>query len=130
MKQKIDKLAEYQVQIRNWCGYTFVNVIHLNRNLDSIERMKYNGEYLYPTNADFKDTSNLSEESDFIFTMLNPNDDKYNLKRHFGLDLTNNRYPYYRSLHLIESRDTECPVHLRTEMFGAINVFAPLNVIN
>jgi hypothetical protein len=130
MKQRIDKMGEYETELRNWCGYTFVNILHLNRNLDAVDQMKYSGEYLYPTNSSFKDSGNFSEESDVVLTMMNPNDDKYKLSRHFDLDISHNAYPNYRSLHLIESRDTECPVHLRVNMFGAINVFSPLNIIN
>lgn len=121
LKENIDKWIEYQVELRNWCEFTFVDIIHLNRSIASVDRIKYMKDKLYPTGDDFKDTGNLSEEADFIFTLFNPQDEKYNITEHFGVQLEN--YPNYRSIHLVESRDTDCPQHLPTEMFGNINYF-------
>ena len=129
-KQLVDKMVEYQVEFRNWCGFTFVDIIHLNRGMSDVQRLKYNNEFIYPTGDDIKETGNLSEEADYIFTMMNPNDEKYGLSKHFGLQIksTSNEeiYPNYISIHLVESRDTECPVHFRTIMKGNINTFVPL----
>ncbi len=121
MKDNVDKWVEYQVELRNWCEFTFVDIIHLNRSLASVERMKFAKDKLYPTGDDFKDTGNLSEESDYVLTLFNPRDEKYNLETHFDIELSN--YPNYRSVHLVESRDTECPQHLAMQMYGNINLF-------
>lgn len=129
-KQTVDKFIEYQVEFRNWCGFTFVDIIHLNRSMSDINRLKYNNEYIYPTGDDIKETGNLSEEADYIFTLMNPNDEKYGISKHFGLEIKNSSndeiYPNYRSIHLVESRDTECPVHFRSLMKGNVNSFEPL----
>jgi hypothetical protein len=129
-KQLVDKMIEYQVEFRNWCGFTFVDIIHLNRSMGDVQRLKYNKEFLYPTGDDVKETGNLSEEANYLITMMNPNDDKYGLTKHFGLQIksTSNDelYPNYISIHLVESRDTECPIHFRTIMKGNINHFTPL----
>lgn len=124
LKENIDKFIEYQVEIRNWCSFTFVNVIHLNRNLANIERIKFLSEFLYPTGEDIKDTGNLSEEADYVITMFNPQDEKYKITKHFGVELEG--YPNYRSIHLVESRDTECPNHMQVNMFGNINAFSQI----
>jgi hypothetical protein len=129
-KQTVDKMIEYQVEFRNWCGFTFVDIIHLNRGMSDVQRLKYNNEFIYPTGDDIKETGNLSEEADYIFTMMNPNDEKYGLSKHFGLQIKSSDnseiYPNYISVHLVESRDTECPIHFRTIMKGNINSFQPL----
>lgn len=125
LKQNIDKWLQYQVELRNTCNFTFVNIIHLNRSIGELDRIKFFSETLYPTGDAFKDTSNLSEDSDFVITLFNPHDEKYNIKKHFGRDITD--LPNYRSVHLVESRDTECPQHLATEFFGNINLFKSLN---
>ena len=124
MKENIDKWVEYQVEFRNWCSFTFVDVIHINRNISNIERIKFLSEFLYPTGEDVKDTGNLSEEADYIITLFNPQDEKYKITKHFKLELEG--YPYYRSIHLVESRDTNCPEHMQVNMFGAYNVFSPI----
>ena len=121
LKENIDKWVEYQVELRNWCHFTFVDIIHLNRAIGSIERIRFLKDKIYPTGDDVKDTGNLSEEANYILTLFNPREEKYNLTTHFGVELIN--YPNYRSLHLVESRDTECPQHLATQMFSNINSF-------
>ena len=129
-RQTINKMVEYQVELRNWCDFTFVDIIHLNRNMNDTNRLKYNNEFIYPLGDDIKGSGNLSEESDYIFTMMNPNDERYNLSKHFGLQIktTSNDeiYPGYTSIHLVESRDTECPNHFRSILKGAIGSFEEL----
>lgn len=121
MKQNVDKWLEYQVELRDWCGFTFVDICHLGRGLSNIDRLKYAGETLYPTGDDLKDTGNLSEDCNVLLTMFNPADEKYGIETHFGYELVN--YPFYRSIHVVESRDTDCPQHIQVNMFGGINIF-------
>lgn len=121
IKENVDKMSSYQVEMRNLFGFTFVNVVHVNRNISSIDRIKYNKETLYPTADDVKETGNLGEDCNYLITLFNPKDEKYNLDTHFGLDLS--AYPNYRSIHLVFSRDTECPKHLQAQMQGNINYF-------
>lgn len=124
IKSNIDNLLHNQVEIRNMCGFTFVDVIHLNRKISDVDRLKYFSDKLYPNGDDVKETGNLSEEADYLFTLFNPQDEKYNLKTHFGTDLAN--YPNYRSLHLVESRHCECPLHTRMNIYPYINYFKPI----
>lgn len=134
MKENIDKWIEYQVEFRNWCGFTFVDIAHINRNLSDVQRLKYTPEYTFPTGDDVKDSGNLSEECDFMFTIFNANDEKYGITKHFGLDLRdmngNEKFPNYRSLHLVESRETECPLHFQLNMYAGINKFTNLDIPN
>ena len=127
LKENMDKWLEYTTTLRNLCFFTFINVCHSNRQLANMERLKFAGEYIFPTADDVKDTGNLAEESTILMTLFNPSDEKYNLKKHFGVELEN--YPNYRSLHITESRYTECPVHMQVNMFGNINLFTPLNTV-
>jgi hypothetical protein len=123
-KENIDKWIEYSVDFRNWCGSTFVHICHLNRNVGDIQRIKFEAETLHPTGDDVKDTGNLSEECDYLLTMFNPKEERYKLDSHFGNDL--NVYPGYRSIHLVESRDTECPQHLFTQLVGNTKHFTEI----
>jgi hypothetical protein len=126
IKQNIDKMLEYQVKQRNLYGFTFVDIIHLNRSIGETNRIKYHGNTLYPTGDDVKDTGNLSEDADFLITLFNPLDEKYKLKKHFNIDL--NKYPNYRSIHLVESRDTPCPTHIRANFYGNVCRFEPIKL--
>lgn len=125
LKENIDKWLEYSTFLRNICSYTFINICHSNRQLANVDRLKYAGEYIFPTADDVKDTGNIAEESTILMTMFNPNDEKYNLKSHFDVNLES--YPDYRSIHITESRYTECPAHIQTSMYGGVNLFTPLN---
>jgi hypothetical protein len=126
-KQTVDKMIEYFVEFRNWCNWTIIPIIHLNRSLTNSDRLKMSGDMLYPNGDDIKDTGNFSEECDHLFTMFNPNDERYNLSKHFGLkikDKDNNLlYPNMRSVHLVESRHVVFPQHFRVNMFGNIKTF-------
>ena len=124
IKQNMDKMSEYQVFLRNICNFTFIDIIHLNRGISDINRIKFNGETLHPDDSDLKDSGNLSEDSDFLITMFDPHDKRYNLTRHMGLDIDD--YPDYRSLHLVKSRDTPCPAHMQVNMYGNIAYFEPI----
>jgi hypothetical protein len=131
LKENMDKMVEYQVELRNWCKFIFVDIVHLNRSMSNIERIKYMKDCLYPNGDDVKDSGNISEEANYLITMFNPNDDKYNLAKHFGLNLVGQGgkllYPKYRSIHLVDSRDTECPRHIQTNMFGNRNTFESIH---
>lgn len=127
MKQTVDKFIEYSVELRNWCNYTFAHIIHLNRGLTEVGRMREFGDMLFPGSDDIKDTGNLAEDADFIFTIFNPNDQRYNLDKHFGVVIKDSRgnpiFPDLRTIHLVESRHCEFPQHFRTNMFGGIKNF-------
>jgi len=78
-----------------------------------------------------KATGNLSEDCDYLLTMMNPNDDKYNLKKHFGMEIKddsgNELYPNLRTIHLVESRHCKYPQHFKTNMIGAYKKFEQIN---
>jgi len=127
MKQTVDKFLEYSVELRNWCQFTFVHIIHLNRSLTDTKRMSLFGDNLFPDSDMVKDTGNMAEDVDYLFTIFNPNDEKYNLTHHFGeriRDKHNNPlFPYRRTVHLVESRHCEFPQHFKTDMNGGIKSF-------
>lgn len=70
-------------------------------------------------------SGNLSEDSNVVITLFNPRDEKYNLTKHFGTELE--EYPNYRSIHIVESRDSVCPSHFKANMYGNINMFEMIN---
>ena len=55
LKQTIDKMTEYFVQLRNWCDFTIIPILHTNRNISSVERLKFSKDQIYPTSEDLKD---------------------------------------------------------------------------
>lgn len=132
LKETVDKFSEYAVELRNLCQFTFVNIIHLNRAIADASRRKLDGDRLYPMSDDIKETGNLSEDSNYIFTMFNPNDDKFGLTKHFGTPIRDTKgrllYPNMRTIHLVESRHCEAPQHFRVNMLGNIKKFETLTL--
>ena len=127
MKENIDKWLEYSTELRNLLDYDFVNIIHTNRSLGDVETIKFRKDNLYPTSDNVKDSGNASEECDFLITMFNPNDDRYNLQTHFGKKIKDGKgnplFPNLRTLHIVESRHGDSPLHYAVEMEGNIKNF-------
>lgn len=134
MKQTVDKMVEYMVELRNWCGYTFVPIIHTNRSMTDVDRMRHAGDELYPTSDDIKDTGNLAEDADYVFTVFNPNDERYRLSKHFGVPIKDSKgnpiFPNMRTFHLVESRHCIFPQHFKAEMLGHLKSFKEINIKN
>lgn len=132
LKQTVDKTIAYSVELRNQFKFSFLHIIHLNRNMTDINRIRYSGDMLYPNSDDIKDSGNLPEECNYMFTMFNPNDERYNLNKHFGKNIKdghgNELFPNMRTLHLVESRHCTYPQHFRLNMFGNIKNFEKLNI--
>ncbi len=127
LKETVDKTIEYATELRNFLKYTFVPIVHLNREMADIERLKFMGDLIFPQPETIKETGNLSEEATHIFTMFNPNDERYNLTKHFGLVIKDSKrnelYPNLRTIHLVESRYVPYPQHFRVNMNGALKDF-------
>lgn len=131
MKQTIDKMSEYMVVLRNLLGYTFVPILHTNRNLASTDKLNYYKGDIYPTSNDLKDSGNLGEDCNYLFTTFNPNDDQYNLKEHFGFKMRDTKnnilYPNFKTIHLVASRHCEFPRHYKVNMYGNVKKFESFN---
>ena len=127
VKQIADKMMEYFVELRNMFNFTIVPIVHTNRTLSDTDTMKFFKDNLYPTSESVKDTGNISEDANYLITMFNPNDERYNLQSHFGMPLRdtngNKLYPNLRTLHLVESRHCPYPQHFRVDMLGNLKTF-------
>lgn len=130
IKNTVDKYSSMTCDLRDWCKFTFVHVIHMNRSFAEIDNIKFFKDKLYPTSENIKDTGNISEDANYVFTMMNPNDEKYNLKSHFGIKLKDEKnnliHPNMRTLHLVESRDTFYPQHFAFNMISNLKYFRKL----
>ena len=126
-KQTVDKMLEYSTILKKLCGYTFIPIIHINRDLSNTNNMSYMKDRVYPTPEMIKDTGNISEECNHLLTLLNPHDDRFNLNTHFGQKLRdasgNKIHPFLRTIHLVESRQVVYPQHFRVQMYGNIKNF-------
>ena len=110
-KDNIDKwLEDYAITLRNIFKTTIINLHHLNRSISNFDRVKHSGEDLQPQLDDIKDTSGIGECSDLVLCIFNPNVFK-EIEVHQGYILDDYR-GQYRSLHVLASRYTECPLNV------------------
>lgn len=126
-KQTVDKMLEYSTILKKLLGWSFIPIVHINRDLASNSNLVFMKDRVYPTPEMIKDTGNLSEECNHLLTLFNPYDDRFNLQTHFGEKLRNTEgmklFPNLRTIHLVESRQVIYPQHFRTQMEGNIKNF-------
>lgn len=132
LKQTVDRFASNLVELRKLLkSWIFVPVVHTNRDVASTYNMQYMKGDLYPNEEHIKDTGNLSEDTNYLFTVFNPNDDKYALQSHFGLPIRDSRknplYPEMRTIHLVSSRHCPYPRHYRVMLKGNLKKFKKFN---
>lgn len=106
VKQKVDKLYSYCVDLRDLARVTTIAISHTNRTSTDVQKLRLMGEFVYPDMDTLKDTGAGAEDSDLLISLFNPKDPKYGLTRHFGRNLA--PLPNtYRTMHIPASRDTE-----------------------
>lgn len=70
MKENIDKYLEYSTECRNIFKMTFVHIVHLNRSMADVNRLKFLGDNIFPTPEDIKDTGSKRKNNFFFFNIL------------------------------------------------------------
>lgn len=123
-KHKIDELGRICVEYRNLVGYTFVIVQQLNREIGRTDRLKFSGDDLQPMAEDFKNTGNLIEDANLVIALFNPSIYKH-IHQHLGYDIDRLK-KYYRSVHILQSRETECFVNEGLFFLGEIGNFSEM----
>lgn len=69
-KENIDKFMDYQIELRDKFGASFVDIQQLNRSLGSTDRMKLDA--VSPTLDDFKQTSDTTDAANYVLTIFSP----------------------------------------------------------
>ena len=70
-KDVIDKLSEYFITLRNLFGFTIIVVQQFNQGLSSVERQKFKGADISPSQNDFRDSTNPYQDCDVALGTLN-----------------------------------------------------------
>lgn len=84
-KEVIDKASEYFVDLRNIFGMTIFAIQQFNQGLSSVDRQKYKGADLSPTQTDFRDSTNPYQDADIVLGIMNPG--KLDMEECLGYDL-------------------------------------------
>ncbi len=71
-KTAIDNISGLFVTYRNLCRLSFIIISQFNRSLSAVERRDLMSSNIRPEKTDFKDTSNLAEDCNYLFGLLNP----------------------------------------------------------
>ena len=126
LKDTMDETNIIMTDYSRVCGFSCITLVHINRSISDLERIKYQKENLSPDISDVKDSGSLSENATDVILLFNPCLDIYRLKKHFEIDLAqfdNN----YRSVHLVVSRFSEAPLNYAFNFNGVIGKFTDYN---
>jgi len=107
-KLRVDAVSSEIVNLRNEYSNTFVAIVHTNRKF-SYRTLPKNSVPV-PLPEDIKDTGNLSEDADYIFTYSNPRFLEMYRPNSMIMGIPMSMFPdTARVLALIESRHTDSP---------------------
>lgn len=124
IKHSIDLMSSILAQFAKDYFWTCIAVIHMNRTSTELDRLKYLGSYIFPDGDSIKDSGNLLEDITDLLTIFNPLNPSYKLTNHFGLNLAQFKdKENYRSVHLVASRYSPCPIHYRFNFNGTSGMF-------
>lgn len=86
LKENIDKMSDYSINLRNLFGQSFFYVQQFNQGISSVERVKFQGIDLTPQQSDFRDSTTPFADADVVLGLMNPS--KLNLKECMGYKVT------------------------------------------
>lgn len=101
-KEVIDKLCEKTMEFRDFYNGTVVDISQLNRNLNSMDRLKAGAVDV--SRDDFKSSSNTFENADLVLGLLNPF--KLNLTEYEGFnksDYIYGNHNFFRVIRVIKN---------------------------
>ena len=85
-KENMDKISEFLVILRNLFGVSSFVVQQFNQGLNAVDRQKFKGIDLSPSQNDFKDTTNPYQDADVVLGIINPF--KLDIYEYQGYDTT------------------------------------------
>jgi len=85
-KEVMDKMSEYFVLLRNIFGFTPIVLQQFNQGMSNIDRQKFKGVDLSPSQGDFKDTTNPYQDCDIALGLMCPY--KLDMDTSLGYDIT------------------------------------------
>jgi replicative DNA helicase len=122
-KQIIDKTSEYNIENRNTYGVTHIDLSQFNRELNDIQRKKF--EEPTPQDSDFKESGTPFEDCDICISPFSP--DRYNLKQYRGYDLSDidvcKRFIY---VYILKNRGGKFGVGIPMRFLGECGYFEEL----
>ena len=126
-RDSINRMSKYFVILRNILNYSIVNIIHSNRDVTDINKIKFSKSEYYPDESTVMGSSNIVQDVDFLITLLNPNDPKFGLVNHFDIRVREAagmapNYPNLITAHLVASRRSICPKHFKMNLVGNLKM--------
>ena len=69
-KENIDKLMDYEIDMRDMFGVSFINVQQLNRTMSSSDRFKIGR--VEPQLSDYKESSDTTDAANYVISIFSP----------------------------------------------------------
>jgi len=85
-KDNIDKISEYNILLRNTFGLTSYYLQQFNQGISSVDRQKFKGADLSPSQGDFRDSTSPYADADVVIGLMNPY--KLDMESSLGYNVT------------------------------------------
>lgn len=116
-KEKIDKLFEYEIALRDMFGVSFVNVQQLNRSMSSTDRFKLGS--VEPQLSDFKDSGDSTDASNYVMAIFSPQRYEISPYRNYLINKKDGGIgDRFRSIKLLKNREGSYDKILGTMFLG------------
>lgn len=131
LKERMDKLSEYLVELRNKYNCIPVVISQFNRSLASAERqmsLKKDPDFdkIKPSLMDFKDTGNLVIDCNVALSLFSPSRYEIPLYKEYDCDKLRDRG---RFLNVLKSRDGTPDLSLALAYLGEVGLFRELPLV-
>lgn len=124
-KQKIDKLIEYQIALRDMFGVTSIDVQQLNRSISSTDRVKLGS--VEPQLSDFKESSDSTDSANYVLAIFSPQ--RYEISPYRGYTINKKQGGLgdrFRSIKLLKSRDGAADIIVGSSLLGECGLIREL----
>lgn len=124
-KGKIDKLFEYEIDLRDKFGVSFVNVQQLNRTMSSTDRFKLGS--VEPQLSDFKDSGDSVDSSNYVLAIFSPQRYEISPYRNYTINKKDGGLgDRFRSIKLLKNREGAADKVLGTSFLGESGIIKEL----
>lgn len=124
-KGKIDKLYEYEIDLRDKFGVSFVNVQQLNRSISNTERFKLGS--VEPQLNDFKDSGDSVDSSNYVLAIFSPQRYEISPYRNYIINRNDGGFgDRFRSIKLLKNREGAADKILGTSFIGESGIIQEL----
>lgn len=105
MKEEMDKVSKIFSLYTRVYNQVCIAIVHQNRNINDVHRIKHMGEHMTPSGSDLKDSGNPEEDCNIMIMLFDAANPLFKLVSHLKVDLVNIDFSYL-AVCVVVSRST------------------------